>query len=138
MIFWCLNCFTSSDNISFKKINFLSRLGRYPFEASFPFFLIFSFFQFSFFLFFLKNVFLFSVFATSSLCIRVYQRCFLRSWCSMEMWCLDDTGRDSWDWVGPPAWRRACFNSPEWGAGSSPVRTEPLQIVLLLLFWTRV
>ena len=21
----------------------------------------------------------------------------------MEMWCPDDIGRDSWDWVGPPA-----------------------------------
>ena len=41
--------------------------------------------------------------------------------------------RDSWDWVGPPAWERACFNSPEWGGGSSPVKTEPPQIVLLLL-----
>ena len=51
----------------------------------------------------------------------------------MEMWCPDDMGRDSWDWVGPPAWRRACFNSPEWGGGSSPVKTEPPQIVLLLL-----
>ena len=51
----------------------------------------------------------------------------------MEMWCPDDIGRDSWDWVGPPAWGRACFNSPEWGGGSSPVKTEPLQIVLLLL-----
>ena len=30
--------------------------------------------------------------------------CFLRSRCSVEMWCPDDTGRDSWDWVGPPAW----------------------------------
>ena len=49
------------------------------------------------------------------------------------MWCPDDTGRDSWGWVGPPAWERACFNSPEWGGGSSPVKTEPLQIVLLLL-----
>ena len=39
--------------------------------------------------------------------------CFLRSRCSMEMWCPDDIGRDSWDWVGPPAWGRACFNSPE-------------------------
>ena len=60
-------------------------------------------------------------------------KCFLRSRCSMEMWCPDDIGRDSWDWVGPPAWRRACFNSPEWGGGSSPVITEPHQIVLLLL-----
>ena len=59
--------------------------------------------------------------------------CFLRSRCSMEMWCPDDIGRDSWDWVGPPAWGRACFISPEWGGGSSPVKTEPLQIVLLLL-----
>ena len=59
--------------------------------------------------------------------------CFLRSRCSMEMWCPDDVGRDRWDWVGPPAWGRACFNPPEWGGGSSPVKTEPPQIVLLLL-----
>ena len=59
--------------------------------------------------------------------------CFLRSLCAMEMWCPDDIGRDSWDWVGPPAWVRACFNSPEWGEGSSPVKKEPLQIVLLML-----
>ena len=59
--------------------------------------------------------------------------CFLRSRCSMEMWCPDDIGRDSWDWVGPPAWGRACFNSPGWGGGSSPVKTEPPQFVLLLL-----
>ena len=26
---------------------------------------------------------------------------FLRSRCSLEMWCPDDIGRDSWDWVGP-------------------------------------
>ena len=58
---------------------------------------------------------------------------FLRSRCSMEMWCPHDIGRDSWDWVGPPAWGRACFNSPEWGGSSSPVKTEPHQIVLLLL-----
>ena len=57
--------------------------------------------------------------------------CFLRS----QMWCLNDIGRDSWDWVGPPAWVRACFNSPEWGGGSSPVKTEPPQIVLLLLLF---
>ena len=51
----------------------------------------------------------------------------------MERWCPDDIGRDSWDWVGPLAWERACFNSPEWGGGSSPVEMEPPQIVLLLL-----
>ena len=27
-------------------------------------------------------------------------RCFLRSRCSMEMWCPDDIRRDSWDCVG--------------------------------------
>ena len=59
--------------------------------------------------------------------------CFLRSRCSMEMWCPDDRGRDSWDWFGPPAWRRACFNSPEWGG--APVKTEPPQILLLLLLF---
>ena len=59
--------------------------------------------------------------------------CFLRSRCSMEMWCPDDIGWDSWDWVGPPAWVRACFNSPDWGGGSSPVKTEPPQIVLLFV-----
>ena len=58
---------------------------------------------------------------------------FLRSRCSMEMWCHVDIGRDSWDRVGPPARERACFNSPEWGGSSSPVGTEPHQIVLLLL-----
>ena len=52
---------------------------------------------------------------------------------SMEMLCFDDIGRDSWVWVGPPTWRRACYNSPEWGGGCSPVKTEPPQIVLLLL-----
>ena len=65
------------------------------------------------------------------------KRCFLRSRCSMEMWCPDDIGRDSWDWVGPPAWGRAYFNSPEWGGGSSPAKTEPPQIVLLLLLFGR-
>ena len=63
--------------------------------------------------------------------------CLFRSRCSMEVWCPDDTGRDSWDWAGAPAWGRACFNSPEWGGGSSPVTTEPHQIVLLLLLLFR-
>ena len=64
--------------------------------------------------------------------LRFNKRCFLRSRSSMEMWCPDDMGRDSWDWVGPPTWGRACFNSPEWGGGSSPVETEPSQIALFL------
>ena len=64
--------------------------------------------------------------------------CFLRTRCYMEMWCPDDIGRDSWDWVGPPAWERACFKSPEWGGGSSPVKAEPPQIVLLLLLFVVV
>ena len=66
------------------------------------------------------------------------KRCFVRSPCSMEMWCPDDMGRDSCDWVGPPTPERARFNSPEWGGGSSPVETEPPQIVLLLLIRTSV
>ena len=65
-----------------------------------------------------------------------FQICFIAG--SMEMWCPDDTGRDSWDWVGPPAWGRACFNSPEWGGSSSPGKTEPPQIVLLLLLMLRL
>ena len=28
-----------------------------------------------------------------------HDRCFLRSRCSMELWCPDDIGRDSWDWA---------------------------------------
>ena len=27
----------------------------------------------------------------------------------------------------------ALFNSPEWGGGSSPVKTEPLQIVVVVV-----
>ena len=34
------------------------------------------------------------------------ERCFLRSRCSMEMWCPDEIVRDSRDWVGPPTWER--------------------------------
>ena len=36
--------------------------------------------------------------------------------------------------IGPPTWERAWSTSPEWGGGSSLVKTEPLQIALLLLF----
>ena len=109
------------------------------FFCSFLQFLIFQCFSFSFFHFLRRKSFFFSFFLYFFqifflLALVSEFNCFLRSRCSMEMWCPDDTGRDGWDWVGPPAWRRACFNSPELGGGSSPVKTEPPQIVLLLLF----
>ena len=92
-------------------------------------FLFFKCFSFSFFNFSEEKVssFLFSCISFKYfllLALKSKFNCFLRSRCSMEMWCPDDIGRDSWDWVGPPAWRRACFNSPEWGGGSSPVTYE--------------
>ena len=112
------------------------------FFCSFLHFLIFLSFSFSFFIFSEEKVssFLFSCISFNFFLLALVSEfnCFLRSRCSMEMWCPYDIGRDSWDWDGPPAWERACFNSPEWGGGSSPVKTEPPQIVLLLLlFWTR-
>ena len=112
----------------------------------FSFFLIFfisSFFDFlMFFIFFFifseekVSSFLFSCISFKYFLLLAFVsefNCFLRGRCSMEMWCPDDIGRDSWDWVGLPAWERACFNSPEWGGASSPVKTEP-PFVLLLLF----
>ena len=54
-------------------------------------------------LFFLQNVFLrFSSFFLDFVPLPAFvlgfnNRCFLRSRCSMEMWCLDDIGRSSWD-----------------------------------------
>ena len=124
-----------------------------PFFCLFSCFLFFHFFSFfvHFFIFSFFNVFhfLFSFFQKKKVSSFLFScisfkyflllalvsefNCFLRSRCSMEMWCPHDIGRDSWDWVGPPAWGRACFNSPEWGGGSSPIKTEPHQIVLLLL-----
>ena len=58
----------------------------------------------------------------------------------MEMWCPDDIWRDSWDWVGPPAWVRACFNSPEWGGGSSPIKNGAspdciIVVVVVVVVW---
>ena len=101
-----------------------------------PFFCLFFFlFIFSFFLIFCSflhlfdffNVFHFFIFSEEKVCSFLFScisfkyflllaivsefNCFLRSRCSMEMWCPDDIGRDSWDWVGQPAWERACFNS---------------------------
>ena len=114
-----------------------SIFSHFLFISSFFDFLMFFTFFFSFFpkkkfLLFFFLVFL-SIFFLLLALVSEFD-CFLRSRCSMEMWCPDDIGRDSWDWVGPPARGRACFNSPEWGGGSSPVKSEPLQIVLLLLY----
>ena len=100
-----------------------------PFTTFPLFFPPFFFFFFFFFFYFFLKIFSSYVFFFSSICIR--------GRCSMEMWCPDDIGRDSWEWVGPPAWWRARFNSPEWGGGSSPVKTEPPQIVFLFLFGRR-
>ena len=97
---------------------FLLFIFHFLFISSFFDFLMFFIFHFSprksfFFSFFL---YFFQIFLLLALVSEF--NCFLRSRCSMEMWCPDDTGRDSWDWVGPPAWGRACFNSPEWGGGT--------------------
>ena len=124
-------------------------LPFFVFFLAFYFFIFLIFFHFFIFRFFNVFHFLFSFFLKKKVSSLLFScisfkyffllalvsefKCFLRSRCSMEMWCPDDIGRDSWDWVGPPAWGRACFNSPEWGGGSSPVKTEPHQIVLLLL-----
>ena len=59
--------------------------------------------------------------------------CFLRSRCSMEMWCPDDTGRESWDFVGPPAWVRARFNSPEWRLLACLKRSLPDCIIVAVV-----
>ena len=116
----------------------LIRNENVQFTATTCIFLFLSYyFSFSLFIFLKKKVsFLFSCISfkyVSLLALVSEFNCFLRCRCSMEMWCPDDIGRHSWDWVGPPAWGRACFNSPGWGGGSSHVKTEPPQIVLLLL-----
>ena len=106
--FFGLNCFKISCNISKKKIICLNRLGGYLFGPSFLFFS--SFFFSVIFFFFLKKNFLvlFSNFSQeksfffSFSCISFKYvlllasvsdfNCFLRSRCSMEVWCPDSMG----------------------------------------------
>ena len=43
----------------------------------------------------------------------------------MEMWCPDDIGRDSWDWVGPLAWGEHA-STPQSGVEAPRLlKTEP-------------
>ena len=151
-IFLFLFLFSGAQNLFFDlKCFTISAVGGL-FPLLTPFLHVFHFFCFVFPIFccfFLKNVFLlfFENMPLLAFVSGKNKRCFLRCRCSMEMWCLDDIVRDSWDWVGPPTWVRACFNSPEWGGGSSPVKngaSPDCTIVLLyycclllLLFATR-
>ena len=126
--------------LSFFLLFIFTMFSLFLFISSFFDFLLFFIF---FFHFFRRKSFFFSFSCISFkyfllLALVSEFNCFLRSRCSMEMWCPDDLRRDSRDWVGPPAWERACFNSPEWSGGSSPVKTEPPQILLLLLFQTHM
>ena len=96
------------------------------------------FFSFSFSTFLKKKVssFLFSCISFKYVLLLALVsefNCFLCSRCFMEMWCLDDIGRDSWDWVGPPAWVRACFNSPEWGGGPDCIVVVLVVAVVVVL-----
>ena len=49
------------------------------------------------------------------------------------MWCPDDNRAGiAGIGLGRLLGREHASNSPEWGGGSSPVKTEPPQIVLML------
>ena len=90
----------------------------------FSFFLRKSLF-FSFYLVFLSNIFNRQVVSATSFTVSQYRSRSAPWRCGV----LTIIGRDSWDWVGPlmPGGEHA--STPrEWGGGSSPVKTEPLQI----------
>ena len=94
-----------------------SRVVEVPLLRPFSLFSYFSlvfhlFFHFPIFSVFLEKCVSFLFFFSKYLPLLAFVsgfngRCFLRSRCSIEKWCLDDTGRDRWDWVGPPTWERA-------------------------------
>ena len=51
----------------------------------------------------------------------------------MEMWCPDDIGRDSWDWVGPPAWGEHA-STPQSGVEAPRLlETESPQIAFFVI-----
>ena len=89
LIFLGLNFVTisfDSSSVKMFSIFFFHFSERKKFGPSFPFFP----------LVFLSNIFIAGVSIRVQLFLSVVR-------CSMEMWCPDDIGRDSWDWVGPPA-----------------------------------
>ena len=96
------------------------------------FFIFFSFFLRKKFLLFFFLVFLSNMFHCWKLASEF--NCFLRSRCSMEMWCPDDIGRDSWDWVGPLAWGRE-HASPLQSGVEAPrlLKTEPRQVGIIVV-----
>ena len=115
----------------FEFSSFFLLFLNFSFLFIFSFFLFFCIFSFSYFAcFFFSSVFpfssffhllflfffLFSVFRTDAKTgknrrtIQNVGLCQGRegfftyvSLLALEMWCLDDTGPNSWDWVGPPA-----------------------------------
>ena len=99
------------------------------------FFIFLFFFRFLFFLFVLKS---FKKVSLLRFVSEFDERCFLRGRCSMEMWCADDTGQDSWDWVGPPTWESMIQLLQNGVEAARLLKTEPRQVVLLLLFLTMV
>ena len=80
------------------------RKGPFEGEPAFMFFIsLFSIFPVSSF----EKIFLSNTFRSWHEYHKFDHTCFLRCRCSMQMWCPDDTGRESWDWVRPPTWERA-------------------------------
>ena len=58
-------------------------------------------------------------------------RCFLRSRCSMEMCCLDDTGRESWVLVGPPTEEK--HDPTPWSVGVGAPRGASAVVVVTVV-----
>ena len=114
-------------------------VGNGPFERDPAFMFFISLFIFSILFFFLEKkcllfFFLFFKYVSLLALVPVFNfRYFHPSRCSMEMWCPDDTRRNSWGWVGSPAWVRARFNSPEWRLLACLKRSLPDCIIVAVV-----